>query len=105
MKKITLWFKSKELRIAYVTENEDFNSFKDNKQKLIEFILDEKNHTHGDRPNSHFTDIDGVKGCRDIARANDFYFDYSHAKSKNEVKEILEGLGYMIIEGKKHIPK
>lgn len=102
---MTFWFKSKELCIAYVTKNKAFHSFINNKQKLIEFILNENNHTYGGSPNSHFTDIDGVKGCRDIARASDFCFDYSHTKSKNEVKATLKDLGYMIIEGKKHIPR
>jgi hypothetical protein len=102
---MAFWFSSKKLCIAYVTENEAFYSFKDNKQKLIEFILNEKNHTRGGNPNSHFTDIDGVKGCRDIARANDICFGYSDKKSKKEVKASLNDLGYMIIEGKKHIPR
>ena len=102
---MAFWFNSKELGIAYVTENEEFYSFKDNEQKLIEFILNEKKHTRGGSPNSHFTDIDGVKGCRDIARANDFCFGYSDTKSKKEVKASLKDLGYMIIEGKKHIPR
>lgn len=102
---MTFWFKSKELCIAYVTENKAFYSFKDNKQKLIEFILNEKKHTRGGSPNSHFTDIDSAKGCRDIARANDFCFGYSDTKSKEEVKASLKDLGYMIIEGKKHIPR
>ncbi len=49
---MTFWFKSKELCIAYVTENKAFYSFKDNKQKLIDLfsmrnnILEEAPQTH-----------------------------------------------------------